>query len=72
MSVRAIFLLTTYLRFCVAFARLCSISKDLLARWKTQQRLKITQRETRRLCSYISSGDILMILTGETTDWVLF
>lgn len=32
------FLLTTYLRFCVAFARLCSISKDLLARWKTQQR----------------------------------
>lgn len=38
MSVRAIFLLTTYLRFCVASARLCSISKDLLARWKTQQR----------------------------------
>lgn len=38
MSVRAIFLLTTYLRFCVAFARLCSISKDLLARWKAQQR----------------------------------
>lgn len=32
------FLLTTYLRFCVAFARLCSISKDLLARWKAQQR----------------------------------
>lgn len=64
------FLLTTYLRFCVAFARLCSISKDLLARWKAQQRQR--SHKGKRDACVVKFPRGIFSLTGETTDWVLF